>query len=174
MGIIFVFRPRTICHHETRRKAYTIAATVRLPPSYGFGSRVVGTAPMLLNRFRLKTNSSRQTSATTSETAFPTGTVSDARAAASLFTELVDSCLRVEFDTDGGASYHCLQFEDEVFGNIEPLSLGMYALFPEYFVPFLFTARFDQFSSICQTFNIPIPPPPGKTQKRDRALYISY
>jgi hypothetical protein len=31
--------------------------------------------------------------------------------------------------------------------------------------------RFDEFAAICHSFGIPIPPPPGKTQKRERAIY---
>jgi hypothetical protein len=91
-----------------------------------------------------------------------------------LFTELVDEGLKLSFEEAGEALCYCLggkEFEDEIFSNIEVFSLGLYGLFPEYFVPFLFRTRFDQFSAICRGFNIPIPPPPGKTQRRDRAFY---
>lgn len=107
-------------------------------------------------------------------TGFSDRVVNDAETAKLLFTELVDEGLKLSFEEAGEARCYCLggkEFEDEVFGNIEALSLGLYNLFPEYFVPFLFRTRFDQFSAICRSFNIPIPPPPGKTQRRDRAFY---
>ena len=104
-------------------------------------------------------------------TCFSGRVVNDAETSELLFTELVDNGLRLPFQADGETSYHCLEFESEVFGNIEALSLGLYGLFPEHFVPFLFRTRFDQFSATCRSFNIPIPPPPGKTQRRDRAFY---
>jgi len=100
--------------------------------------------------------------------------VSDPAAAKLLFTELVDKGLSLSFEEDGHTKlyfYGGSGFEDEVFSNIEAFSLGLYSLFPEYFVPFLFRTRFDEFLTICRSFNIPIPPPPGKTQGRDRALY---
>ncbi|MGA2597540.1 MAG: restriction endonuclease subunit R [Bryobacteraceae bacterium] len=61
--------------------------------------------------------------------------------------------------------------EDQVFSNIAGISLALHRAFPEYFHPYLFNRRFDRFSAICDAFTIPIPKPPGKMQKRDRALY---
>ena len=107
-------------------------------------------------------------------TGFSDRVVNDAETAKLLFTELVDEGLKLSFEEAGEARCYFLggeEFEHEVFGNIEALSLGLYNLYPEYFVPFLFRTRFDQFSAICRSFNIPIPPPPGKTQRRDRAFY---
>jgi hypothetical protein len=107
-------------------------------------------------------------------TCFSDRVVNDAETAKLLFTELVDEGLKLSFEEAGEARYYCLggeEFEDEIFSNIQVFSLGLYGLFPEYFVPFLFRTRFDQFSAICRSFNIPIPPPPGKTQRRDQAFY---
>jgi hypothetical protein len=107
-------------------------------------------------------------------TCFSDRVVNDAETAKLLFTELVDEGLKLSFEEAGEARCYCLggeEFEDEIFSNIQVFSLGLYGRFPEYFVPFLFRTRFDQFSTICRSFNIPIPPPPGKTQRRDRAFY---
>ena len=107
-------------------------------------------------------------------TCFSGQIVNDAEGAKQLFTELVDKGLTLSLDENGETHSYCLggrDFEDEIFSNIEAFSVGLYGLFPEYFVPFLFSTRFDQFSATCRSFNIPIPPPPGKTQRRDRAIY---
>lgn len=100
--------------------------------------------------------------------------VNDASAAKALFTALVDEGLSVSFDENGeDRSYFFAgeEFEDEIFSNIEGVSLAFYDLFPDYFAPFLFRTKFDRFATICHSFNVPIPVVPGKTQKRDRALY---
>ena len=89
-----------------------------------------------VTRFRLKTNSSRRIYATTSEPAFPAESSTMPKLRNCCLTELLDNCLRVTFQADGETSYHCLEFESEIFGNIEGLSLGLYGLFPEHFVPF--------------------------------------
>ncbi|MBZ5624664.1 MAG: hypothetical protein LAQ69_39075 [Acidobacteriia bacterium] len=107
-------------------------------------------------------------------TCFSDRVVNDAESAKLLFTELVDKGLNLSFEEDGETRLFGLAgegYEDVVFGNIEAFSVGLYGMFPEYFVPFLFRTKFDQFSAICRTFNIPISRPPGKTQGRDRALY---
>lgn len=108
------------------------------------------------------------------QTCFSDQEINDTDAATALFTELVDEGLRVFPDAGDDTRFYYLggeEFEDEISSNIGDLSLGLYDSFPKYFVPFLFRTRFDQFSAICRSFNIPIPPPPGKTQRRDRALY---
>jgi hypothetical protein len=101
--------------------------------------------------------------------------VRDAESAKALFTELVDGCWEISFEGEGEALLYYLpggkEFEDGVFGNIEALSLGLHDMFSEYFAPFLYRTRFDEFAAICRGFNIPVPPLPVKTQKRDRALY---
>lgn len=107
-------------------------------------------------------------------TYFSDRVVNDAESARLLFTELVDEGLTMSFEEDGETRFYGFggkELEADVFSNIEAFSLGLYGMFPEYFVPFLFRTRFDQFTAICRGFNIPIPPPPGKTQRRDRALY---
>lgn len=100
--------------------------------------------------------------------------VNDAESAKLLFAELVDEGLTLSFEADGETRFYGFGgkgLEDDVFSNIEAFSVAPYGMLPEYFVPFLFRTRFDQFTAICRSFNIPIPPPPGKTQRRDRALY---
>jgi hypothetical protein len=63
--------------------------------------------------------------------------------------------------------------EKEVFSNIAGVSLALHEAFPEHFLPYLFNRRFDRFSAICEAFTIPIPKPPGKMHKRERALYYA-
>jgi len=107
-------------------------------------------------------------------TCFSGRAIDDPEAAKLLFTELVDKGLNLSLEGDGETFFYCLggkEFEDDIFANIGAFSLGLYGLFPEYFCPFLFRTRFDHFSALCRSFNIPIPQPPGKTQRRDRALY---
>lgn len=62
-------------------------------------------------------------------------------------------------------------FEDEIFSNIEAFSGSLFKLFPDHFVPFMYRGKFDRFASLCAFFGIPIPPPPGKVKKRERACY---
>ncbi|MDP2784145.1 MAG: hypothetical protein Q8O38_06060 [Sulfurimicrobium sp.] len=62
-------------------------------------------------------------------------------------------------------------YEEDFFNYIAPLSLGLHLAHPEYFAPYFFRSRFDVFQRICDIFDIAIPPPPGKLQKRERAQY---
>lgn len=66
---------------------------------------------------------------------------------------------------DAPASY------SEIYGSIEGLSAGLHDAHPEFFVPYFFARRFDEFEKICRSFDIPLPELPGKLQKRERALY---
>lgn len=107
-------------------------------------------------------------------TCFSGKEIKDGDAARAIFTELVDQGLTMFSDEGGHRRLYYLggeDFEEEVFSNIDAFSLGLHDVFPEYFVPFLFRWKFDQFSAICRHFNLLIPPPPGKTQRRDRAFY---
>jgi len=107
-------------------------------------------------------------------TGFSGRVVSDAESAKLLFTELVDEGFTMSFEEDGETRSYGFggkDLEDDVFSNIDAFSLGLHDIFPEYFVPFLFRWRFDQFSAICRHFSLPIPLPPGKAPGRDRALY---
>lgn len=59
----------------------------------------------------------------------------------------------------------------DAYGSIDGLSAGLHDAHPDYFVPYLFARRFDEFEKICHSFDIPLPQIPGKLQKRERALY---
>ena len=60
---------------------------------------------------------------------------------------------------------------EEVFVNIGPVSLAFHSTFPAFFAPYLFTRRFNTFQAICDTFGIPLLPPPKRPQERERSIY---
>lgn len=64
-------------------------------------------------------------------------------------------------------------FED-CYKYVESISHGLFFAHPEFFIPYKFVSRFDQFQAICEEFNISIPPAPGKLQKKERALYYMH
>src|ERR1039457_3867495 len=95
-------------------------------------------------------------------------------AARSLFTKLVDAGIEMSQEKDGERRFYYFAgegWEDQVFSNIAAISLALHEAFPEHFLPYLFKWRFNQVTAICDAFTVPIPKPPGKMQKRDRALY---
>jgi hypothetical protein len=96
------------------------------------------------------------------------------RAADELFESMIDEGLEIcpEDDNEDRFYIHgATGFEDEIFSNIEVFSLTLFKVFPEYFAPLLYRGEFDRFVSLCTFFRIPIPPPPGKNKKRERACY---
>jgi hypothetical protein len=93
------------------------------------------------------------------------------------FRQMVDEGIFLEWDdTDkhekklyggiGGEGY-----ELDVSDAIAAISTFLHWRYPEWFVPYYFSHRFEQFAEICTTFKIPLPPIPGKAQKAARALY---
>lgn len=62
-------------------------------------------------------------------------------------------------------------FELDVSDSIAAISTFLHWRYPEWFIPYYFSHRFDQFAEICATFDILLPPIPGKAQKAARALY---
>lgn len=101
-------------------------------------------------------------------------TVDSEETAIALFTRIVDG--GIEMTQEHGEEPRFYYFagadsEDQVFSNIAGISLALHRAFPQYFLPYLFNRRFDRFSAICDAFTIPIPKPPGKMQKRDRAIF---
>lgn len=55
--------------------------------------------------------------------------------------------------------------------EVTALSLGLFRANRDAFVPWLFQFQFDLFGEIAQTFGIPVPPIPKKSDLRGRALY---
>jgi hypothetical protein len=47
----------------------------------------------------------------------------------------------------------------------------LYALYPEYFFPYVFHGEYYKFQNICQEFEIPIPPVPKKKDWESRAMF---
>lgn len=61
--------------------------------------------------------------------------------------------------------------ETDWIRSIEEMSFGLYLAHPEYFLPYLFQNKFYQFQKLCETFNIPLPPVPGKRDMKRRTGY---
>lgn len=62
-------------------------------------------------------------------------------------------------------------YESDVSDAIDAISTLLHWRYPEWFAPYYFSHRFNQFAEICATFEIPLPPIPGKMQRAARALY---
>uniref|UniRef100_A0A7C4RSJ7 Type I restriction enzyme R protein N-terminal domain-containing protein n=1 Tax=Desulfatirhabdium butyrativorans TaxID=340467 RepID=A0A7C4RSJ7_9BACT len=95
-----------------------------------------------------------------------------------LFTEMADDGVEWPFTAKGksfvrvfaGGQIDPAGYGD-VFGSIDHISAGLHDAHPEFFVPYFFARRFDEFCKICECFDILLPEIPGKLQKRERALY---
>lgn len=74
---------------------------------------------------------------------------------------------REQYICDFGSRYNL----EGCYDYVEDISHGLFFAHPKFFIPYRFRRKFDQFQSICEDFNIPIPPVPGKLQKKERALY---
>jgi len=94
------------------------------------------------------------------------------------FREMVNEGFFLEWDSAarpgkklyggiGGKGY-----EIEVLDAIAAISSWLHWRYPEWFVPYYFSHRFSQLAEICSTFEIPLPPIPGKIQRAARALYF--
>lgn len=60
---------------------------------------------------------------------------------------------------------------EDLICDITLLSLGLSWAHPDYFLPYFFQCKFYQFRKICEAFDIPIPPVPGKQDWYGRARY---
>ncbi len=95
-----------------------------------------------------------------------------------LFTQIADIGIDWPLDDKdnhfvmfgGGEGENSFLYED-IYDFIAGLSAGLYDAHPEFFVPYFFAKRFDEFEKICEAFSISIPEIPGKLKKRERALY---
>lgn len=54
---------------------------------------------------------------------------------------------------------------------IEEMSFGLYLAHPAFFLPYLFQNKFYQFQKLCEAFEIPLPPVPGKRDLKVRLFY---
>jgi len=105
--------------------------------------------------------------------------VAEISVAEELFTEIADDGWYWEFAklgknferVFGGGKANGPDWYGDIFRSIAGLSAGLHDAHPEFFVPYLFAYRFDEFERICHSFEIPLPQVPGKLQKRERALY---
>lgn len=60
---------------------------------------------------------------------------------------------------------------EDLICYITLLTLGLYWAHPHFFLPYFFENNFYQFEKLCESFNIPIPPMPGKQDWHGRAMY---
>lgn len=105
-------------------------------------------------------------------------TVTNIDDAEKLFIEIADEGVAWSFENEeknfqlvfGGGDNDASWYSD-IFSAIEGLSAGLHDAHPEFYAPYLFARRFDQFEKICHSFDIPLPEVPGKLKKRERALY---
>jgi hypothetical protein len=93
------------------------------------------------------------------------------------FRELVNEGGFLEWDDDERsgkklyASFGGKGYEDEIIGAIGAVSTFLQWRYPDWFVPYYFAHRYIRFEEICDAFDIPLPPIPGKLQAAARAMY---
>ena len=62
--------------------------------------------------------------------------------------------------------------EDNLWwAEIEYISNALYVCFPDFFFPYFFLHNFDEFSIICEEYNIALPEIPKKRHRRERTTY---
>lgn len=61
--------------------------------------------------------------------------------------------------------------EIELVDLIAEISSTLHWRYPDWFAPYYFSKCFNRLADICDTFEIPLPPIPGKLEKRARPLY---
>lgn len=104
--------------------------------------------------------------------------VTNIEEAENFFIQLADKGIELRFENKGKSFILCFgggniqnSLYEDIYSSIEGLTSCLYNIFPDYFIPYFFFKRFDQFEKICQFFSISLPEVPGKLKKRDRALY---
>jgi hypothetical protein len=63
--------------------------------------------------------------------------------------------------------------EGEWYDYVAAISLGLYQGQPDYFLPYNFRTKFNQVEEIHATFDIPLQPVPGKSDKSGRCRYYA-
>ena len=63
---------------------------------------------------------------------------------------------------------------ERIAASIYEVSLGLHLAQPDYFIPYGFTSVFNILERVGETFNLPLPPIPGKRDKEGRALLYSH
>jgi hypothetical protein len=104
--------------------------------------------------------------------------ITDIDAAEKLFTVIADEYVVWEHENHGkifervfgGGRDNPTSYAD-IFASIDGVTAGLHDAHPEFFVPYFFARRFDEFEKICHSFDISLSQMPGKLQKRERALY---
>lgn len=63
------------------------------------------------------------------------------------------------------------EYDEDWYDYITGITLGLYRAHPDFFLPYNFQNKFNQLEEIHQTFNIPLPPIPGKNKMEERRAY---
>lgn len=87
--------------------------------------------------------------------------VVDIDAAEKLFTEIANEYVVWTYENQGktfgrvfgGGNYNPACYAN-IFSSIDGLSAGLHDAHPEFFVPYFFVRRFDEFEKICHSFDI--------------------
>ncbi|MCX7149623.1 MAG: type I restriction enzyme HsdR N-terminal domain-containing protein [Rhodocyclales bacterium] len=93
------------------------------------------------------------------------------------FRELVNEGGFLEWDDDERsgkklyASFGGKGYEGEITGAIGAISTFLHWRYSDWFVPYYFAHRYNRLAEICEAFDIPLPPIPGKLQAAARAMY---
>jgi hypothetical protein len=91
----------------------------------------------------------------------------------SLFQEglLLKTCNALGEDAEFGFFGKGENNVSEWLDAVAEMSFGLYFAHPSHFLPYLFQNKFYQFSKICELFDIPLPPIPGKLDWHGRAMF---
>ena len=90
--------------------------------------------------------------------------------AKNLFKYFIDNGLTLE-DEEGEFLYFEKEEFDYLLHIIEPYSLYLFDIFPEYFFPYFFKLEFIKLQKICDTFNVNIPKVPLRKNKAERLYF---
>ncbi len=84
-----------------------------------------------------------------------------------IFNFFIENGLILE-DEEGEFSFFEKEDYDTLLDIIEPYSLYLFDIFPDYFFPYFFKLEFVKFQKICDTFNVNIPKVPLRKNKEER------
>ena len=89
-----------------------------------------------------------------------------------LFKFFIENGLILE-DEEGEFSFFEKEEYDFLLDIIEPYSLYLFDVFPDYFFPYFFKLEFTKLQKICDTFNINIPKVPLRKNKEERLNFYT-
>ncbi len=90
--------------------------------------------------------------------------------AKNLFKYFIDNGLTLEYE-EGEFLYFEKEEFDYLLDIIEPYSLYLFDVLPDYFFPYFFKLEFTKLQKICDTFNVNIPKVPLRKNKEERLYF---